>query len=42
MSEEKINKLGTYFVHFNILETHGIPFYKFVEIVEAGTWGDYV
>lgn len=42
MSEEKLEKLGTYFVHFNILETHGIPFYKFVELVETNTWRDYV
>lgn len=38
MTDELLDKLGTYFVYFRIRERYGITFEHFVRMVEAGTW----
>ena len=38
MPDERLDKLGTYFVHFDINKRFGITFERFVEMVEQGTW----
>ena len=42
MSDERLDKLGTYFVHFNIHEKFGITFERFVKLVTLNRWIDYV
>jgi hypothetical protein len=42
MTCERIDKLGVYFIHFNVRERYGITFARFIEIVERGKWSDYV
>jgi hypothetical protein len=42
MSNERLDKLATYFIHFNVRERYGITFARFIEIVERGKWSDYV
>lgn len=42
MSDEAIEKLGTYFVTLEIAEKFGITFERFIQIHKAGTWGEYV
>lgn len=42
MSDEKIDRLGKVFVTLNIAEKYGITFARFVELVEAGVWEEYV
>lgn len=41
-SDEQIERLGTYFVSLNIFEKYGITFDRFVQLVEANTWKEYV
>lgn len=38
ISDETIDKLGTYFVHFNIHARYDIPFHRFVDMVSTGQW----
>ena len=38
VSDETIDKLGTYFVHFNIHARYDIPFHRFVDMVSTGQW----
>lgn len=38
MTDELLDKLGTYFVYFRIRERYGITFERFVQMLEAGTW----
>lgn len=38
MSDDRIDKLGTYYVHHQISVKYGISFERFVELVEVGTW----
>ncbi|CAB4142615.1 hypothetical protein UFOVP451_33 [uncultured Caudovirales phage] len=42
MSDERIEKLGTYFVYFDIRQRYGITFERFVNIVSKGGWHEYV
>lgn len=42
MSDERLEKLGTYFVHRRIRERFGITFARFVELVDAGTWSAWI
>lgn len=37
-----IDKLGTYFVHHNILERFGITFETFFKMNERGDWKEFV
>jgi hypothetical protein len=39
--EERIDKLGDYFVYFNIRERFEITFERFVQIVDSGQWPLY-
>lgn len=38
MNDERLEKLGTYFVYFDLYNTLGITFEQFVEKVKKGTW----
>lgn len=38
MNDERLEKLGTYFVYFDLYHTLGITFEQFVEKVKKGTW----
>lgn len=38
MSDELLDKLGTYFEHFDILSRYGITFEDFVGRVRRGVW----
>jgi len=42
MDDDRLEKLGNYFVHFRIRERYGITFEEFVRRVEAGTWVAYL
>jgi hypothetical protein len=35
-----LEKLGTYFCHWNVSERYGISFERFVEMVLIGTWSE--
>lgn len=39
---ERIDKLGTYYVYFNISERYGLTFERFVEMVDLGSWEEFV
>jgi len=39
---DRLDKLGEYFVYHNIRERLGITFERFVELVDNGTWSEYV
>jgi hypothetical protein len=39
--EDRIDKLGDYFVYFNIRERFEITFERFVQIVDSGQWSLY-
>ena len=38
MGDERLERLGTYFVHFELRKRLGITFEQFVEWVERGIW----
>jgi len=38
-SDERLERLGKYFVYHRIYDRYGITFERFVRMVEAGTWG---
>lgn len=38
MNDSRLDKLGDYFVQFNIRERYNITFERFVELVASGTW----
>ena len=42
MSDERLDKLGTYYVHFSINARYGITFERFVKLVTLNRWTDYV
>jgi hypothetical protein len=42
MNEERLDKLATYFIYFNIRERYGITFERFVAVVKRGGWHEYV
>lgn len=39
--EDRIDKLGEYFVYFNIMERFKITFERFVQLVDSGLWSLY-
>jgi hypothetical protein len=40
-SDDRIDKLGEYFVYFKIKERFQITFERFVEVVDSGQWSLY-
>ena len=42
MSDETLHKLGTYFVHFDVLKRYGLTFERFLQLVTIGQWGEVV
>lgn len=42
MSNERLEKLATYFNHFDISNRYGITFEEFTERVQRGTWVAYL
>ncbi|GKS14741.1 hypothetical protein YDYSY3_57410 [Paenibacillus chitinolyticus] len=38
MSDELLDKLGNYFVHYGIAQHHGITFERFIREYDNGTW----
>jgi hypothetical protein len=42
MSDERLDKLGDYFIHFAVKERFGYTFTQFIEMVETGRWVDPV
>jgi len=42
MTDDRLDKLGTYFVYFDVLKRYGITFERFIQIVDRGRWSDYV
>ena len=40
MSDERLEKLGIYFLYFDVKESWGITFEQFVKFVEIGLWED--
>lgn len=38
MSDERLEKLGTYFNHFEVRKTWGITFEQFIHLVDCGRW----
>lgn len=39
---DRIDKLGTYFVHHNVLERYYISFEKFLKLVDTGKWEEFL
>jgi hypothetical protein len=37
-----IDKLGTYFVHFDIRKRFNITFEQFVQLVKLGRWKEWI
>ena len=37
-NDDKLEKLGNYFVHLGIQEEKGITFLQFISYVESGAW----
>jgi hypothetical protein len=42
VSDERLEKLGKYFCHFDIRSKYGISFERFLSMVENGTWSEVV
>lgn len=42
ISDDLLDKLGTYFVHHSIDSRYGIPFEKFIEMHQSGIWTAYL
>ena len=42
MSDERLDKLGKYFCHFEIHSRYSISFERFIKLVDMGAWSDYV
>lgn len=42
MPDERLDKLGKYFIHFEIGRRYGITFEIFVEKVRRGVWIAYL
>ena len=42
IDDERLEKLGNYFCHWNISKRYGISFERFVKMVLIGTWKDAV
>jgi len=42
MNDNRLEKLGTYFVYHQIKERYGITFERFVQKVLNGTWEAYL
>jgi hypothetical protein len=42
MTDDRLNKLGNYFVHFQIGQRFNISFERFVQLVQDGMWSDVV
>lgn len=42
MSDDVLDKLGNYFVHFKILEKYGITFERFLHLYKNNLWRFYV
>lgn len=42
MTDERLHKLGTYFVHFDVLKRYGLTFERFLQLVTIGQWGEVV
>lgn len=42
MTDERLECLGNYFVHFKVLERFGITFQQFLKMVELDTWKEMV
>ncbi|MFD0710583.1 hypothetical protein [Paenibacillus sp. GCM10027626] len=38
MPDEILDRLGSYFVHHNLYEKHGVTFERFVQMWKNGTW----
>lgn len=41
MSDERLDKLGRYFVYFDIRKKYGITFEQFVNLVAKGLWHEW-
>jgi len=39
---ERLDKLVKYYNYHRIEERYGIPFKRFVEMVERGSWSDFI
>lgn len=42
MSDETLDKLGRYFVHFDISKRYGLTFERFLQLVTNGQWGEVI
>jgi len=42
MLDERIDKLGKYFVHFKVRERFNITFERFIELVDNGRWKEFI
>jgi hypothetical protein len=42
VSDERLEKLGNYYCHFDVMRKYGISFERFVSMVDNGTWSEYV
>ncbi|WP_267890502.1 hypothetical protein [Paenibacillus bouchesdurhonensis] len=42
MPDELLDRLGTYFIHYSVLERYGITFGVFLDKYLAGTWTPYL
>lgn len=42
MSDERLDKLGNYFIYHQIHPRYGITFERFVHLVNNGLWSEYV
>jgi hypothetical protein len=40
--EDRIDRLGTYFVYFNVRERFNITFEQFVYLVDIGAWAEII
>ena len=42
MSEETLDRLGTYYLYHSVQRRYGTPFVTFVKKVQNGTWEAYL
>lgn len=41
MTDERLEALGTYFVHHRIRERYDLTFEQFIQRVESGVWKEW-
>lgn len=42
MHDDRLDKLGTYFCHWNIGSRYAVTFERFIKMVNNGTWSEFI